>query len=65
MLHTVAGHIIELLETPKALGTNLSGKPGGGSAQEMVTIQEMQQWAISSEASKGGYTYEERSETKW
>jgi hypothetical protein len=49
----VVGYIIELLETPKARGTNLSGKSDRGSAQEMVIIQEMTQWAISSEAPKG------------
>jgi hypothetical protein len=53
----VLSDIIELLETPKAFGTNPVGKSIGGSAQEMVTIQMMYQWAISSEAPKGTLGY--------
>ena len=61
------GNTIELLETPKALCTNLHGKSCRGSAQEVVITEGMIQWAISSEASKGRSQAadEERSETKW
>jgi hypothetical protein len=47
------GHIIEVLETPKAHGTNPRRKRRGGPAQGEVTTRGMLQWAISSEASVG------------
>jgi hypothetical protein len=46
------GHTIELLETPKLLDDNLLEKPAGAPPWDGEN-QEILQWAISSEASKG------------